>query len=134
MPQVDPRDPSDALKEVKGKLSFIQVPLLFNQTLFPDHDIKASISAGLVAYRPIRQNYTYEFIGGNEEYSTNIIESEGSFYFNNLRLGLGAEYDFTRSWSLYARGYYQHPFKVPDQELLKLQYWALNVGIRKKLF
>ncbi len=129
-PVADPDDPTHVLHELKGRFSYFQIPLEFEQTLWQSQHFRSAISVGMVAYRPVRQQFTYEFLGGFEEHSRSTSFRNGNFSIDNLRLGVGIDYRlFKRMW-LRPRFLYQHGFSLNTSEYFPLRYWSANVGLR----
>lgn len=128
-PILDPTDPADVLHELKGALSYLQLRASIRQVLFPKHRWKPHLSVGFVAYRPIRQELTYEYLNGSGEYDLRSVLKGGSFLARNLRLGLGAEIPLSKKMNLLNSIQYQHDFSNDATQFFALQYWALNFGI-----
>lgn len=128
-PIVPPTDPADVLHELKGTLSYLQLSAAVRQVLFPTHRWKPHISAGFVAYRPLRQVLTYEYLNGAGEYSLRSVLKGGSFLTPNLRLGLGTEIPLSKKINLLNSIQYQHDFSNDASSFFALQYWALNLGV-----
>ncbi len=128
-PIVAPTDPSDVLHELKGALSYLQLSATIRQVLFPKHRWKPHISAGFVAYRPLRQILTYEYLNGAGEYKLRSVLKGGSFLTPNFRMGLGTEIPLSKKMNLLNSIHYQHDFSNDATPFFALQYWALNLGV-----
>lgn len=133
IPVAPPNNPGDELAEVKASMKCIQIPLGIRQNLMPKSLINPTISAGVVAAIPVQQKYTYEYFDGGEEYYLDAEGNNSRTTFDNLRLGLGAEYNVWKNFSLESEILYQHGFSKDETALFEMRYWAFQFGIKYKL-
>ena len=132
-PQVDPQDPADELHELKGNFSYLQIPIEFEQSLWKSSNFRSAVSFGIVAYKPVRQRFNYEFIGQFEEYDRSATFRRGNFSTDNLRFGLGVDYRFLKRVWVRPRFHYQHGLSLNEAEYFPLRYWAASIGLRYDL-
>jgi len=132
-PIVDPENPSDNLHELKANLSYLQIPITFQQTFLQKSKLEAAFQLGLVAYRPFRQNFIYEYLNTTGEYKLPLNLKNGSLSVDNLRVGINTSYALSSKFYLNTNLLYQHGFSMNIDEYFLLRYWALNLGIQYQL-
>ncbi len=132
-PIVNPTDPMDVLHEVKGTFHYLQIPITLKQKFRTDKKLQTNISAGFVAYQPLKYDLKYEYINSSGEYKLPLTLKNGEFSVDNLRLGIGADYSLSDKISANADLLYQHGFSLNANEYYKLRYWAFNLGLKYRL-
>lgn len=133
-PLVDPTDPTDNLHELKANLSYLQIPISFQQTFLQKEKWSSDFSLGLVAYKPLRQQFIYEYLNNTEEYKLPLDLQQGSFSVDNIRIGLHNTYNLSDKLTLNAAIQYQHGFSLNPSEYFRLRYWGIDMGFRYRLF
>ncbi len=128
-PVLDPETPSDVLHELKGRFSYLQIPVMLHQRFSLSKKMKAGFGAGVVAYRPLAQRLSYEYIGNGAEYYLRSTFKNGEFSIDNLRLGLDTEYAFWPKLALRVELQYQHGFNLNTAEYFPLRLWMANIGV-----
>ena len=130
-PTLPPDNPGDLFKELKVGLSYIQIPVVIKKYFRDKKSLQPMFGIGFVAYRPLKQKFSYEYINSSlVEYNSSQSFSDGDFSANNLRFNLGGRYSFRKRYIFQAEATYQHAFEQGTGEYFKLQYWALNLGMR----
>jgi len=133
-PILPPNNPVDLLEEVKGTLSYLQIPIGLKMIFRQEKKYRPFISAGIVARRPFRQQFNYEYFSATQgEYKIENTLKDGSFSINNFRSGLGLEYTFLKKFAASTTLYYQHSFGLTVGDYFQLRYWGLNIGLRYRL-
>ena len=126
-----PDDPADILSEVKSNFSYLQIPVTLEQRFFIGEKFRPSVQFGFVAYQPIKQQFTYEFVNASiGEYKNSQSFTDGDFSFDNLRVGAGLDYTFTEKLSAGMQFTYQHGFSQAPNEYFNLRFWAVNFGLQ----
>jgi hypothetical protein len=128
-PELMPNDPSDVLHELKGQTTFLEVLVGLRQRFFTEASVQPFVTAGIVAYRPLKQQLTYEYLNAGEEYSLGTAISSGAFSMDNLHLGAGVEVPVGRRFVLASEVIYRHGFSIQEDEFFPLRYWALQLGL-----
>ena len=129
-----PNDPTDELYEIKGNYRYLQVYAGMKHELFPRSRLRPSFSVGFVASKPLRQDLNYEYVSNADEYYVPTNLGSGTFSFDNLRVGIGADFDLTQRWSISSALRYQHAFSLHESESFPLRYWGVNLGVNYQLF
>lgn len=132
-PIVDPENPNDVLHEIKGTFEYLQIPVMLRQEIKSIGKFTPSISAGIVAVRPLNQKLIYEYFDAGGEYKISNNLSAGTFSADHLKFGLGTDYALSNAISANLGLQYQHGFSLPASEYFKLRYFALNLGLRYTL-
>ena len=130
-PILPPDDPMDILKEIYVDFTYFQVPIVFKKHFRLEKNFRPFFGVGMVAQRPLKQQFRYEYIGGAlGEYKKNQSFSEGDFSINNIRGSLGAHYQLGKRISAQAEGVYQYGFDQGIGEYFPLRFGALNLGLK----
>ncbi len=130
-PLASPENPGDFFKEMYVDLSYLKIPIIFKKYLRKDKDFTPFLGIGLVAQKPLKQKFDYEYINGiTGEYNLNQSFSDGSFLVNNLRANIGVRYHFWKQFSAQSELVYHHSKEQGSGEYFKLRYWALNMGLK----
>ena len=133
-PTLPPDNSGDFLAELKVNLSSLQIPLVFKKYFRNKKDIKPFVGVGIVAQKPLKQKFIYEYINGAiGEYKLNQTFNEGEFSINNVRANLGVRYHLSDHFSAQTELLYQHGFDQGVGEYFKLRYFGWNVGLRYHL-
>ena len=132
-PQLPPDNAGDLFREMKGDFTYLQIPVQLKYSLFNQDNIRPVLGFGFSAYRQIKQQFKYEYIGSNGEYDKSQNFDNGEFSVNNLYGSLGIEYHFKYGLSANLEGFYHHGFDLNPNQFFELRYWGVNVGMRKKL-
>ncbi|MFK7937448.1 MAG: outer membrane beta-barrel protein [Saprospiraceae bacterium] len=133
-PLLPANDPVDLFKELKANLTYLQIPILLTKHFRSEADFRPFIGLGIVAQRPWKQDFEYEYISGvNGEYSLTENLTEGEFSINNIRARLGARYYLGKQLSLTGAAQYQYGFNQGVGEYFQLRYWGLNLGMQYHL-
>ena len=67
-PIATPNEPGDILHELKGDFNYLQIPVGIKKSFLNKNKLKPFASLGLVALRPYKQAFVYEYINGTGEY------------------------------------------------------------------
>lgn len=133
-PSDTPEDPTDALREVYGRLQFIQIPILLEQRFRTQGRWVPSVQLGWVAYRPIQQEFRYEYFSTNiGDYNQSQLSDDASWLSGNWRLGLAVERQWNQNWSSRIQLQYQHTSASEIPAYLRLRYFGLQVGMQRRL-
>lgn len=132
-PSDTPDDPGDVLREVYGRLQFVQIPVLLEQRFRTQGRWVPSVQLGWVAYRPIRQTFRYEYFSTNiGDYNQSQQLDDSSWLSNNWRLGLSLERQWQQNWSSRIQLQYQHASATEIPSYLRLRYLALQVSMERR--
>lgn len=129
-PIQDPEDPADALHELKGYFSYLQIPVRIRQQLFARKTWSTFLGVGMVAVKPTRHRLVYEYLNAQGEYKLSSNEPIAPFSVRNLRLGLEGQIQLNRRLSLNPELQYQHAFETQALEFFPLRYWSLRLGLQ----
>lgn len=132
-PILPPYAVGDVLHELKAYINYIQIPVTMEQQFRKGKSIMPSISAGVVAYRPLQERFVYEYIDGSGEYKLRATYKDNDFSVDNLRLGAGATFKLNNHFSFYTKMIYQHSFSQNNEVYNQLKMWALNLGAQYHL-
>ena len=132
-PVANPNDPTDVLHELKGNLRYVQIPVSIRQRFMSNRKFRPSVALGLVAYRPLRQRFVYEYIDATDEYKLENTFTIGSFSVDNIRVALGFEYSLGNRISIEPELQYQSGSSLNANEYFKLRFWAGNIGLKYKI-
>lgn len=131
-PSIDPENPNDELKELYGKVNYLQIPLSFQYYFRPEKSLRPYLDVGMIASRPTNQSLRYEFIGTGGEYYLSQSFDNTAFSINNLRTALGFEVLLWKNFYGNVEGFYHYNFEQPEETLLQLRYWGLDLGMKYK--
>lgn len=132
-PSDDRDDPSDVLREVYGRLQFVQIPILLEQRFRTQGRWVPSLQLGWVAYRPIRQAFRYEYFSATiGDYNQSLQLDDASWLSNNWRLGLSLERKWQQNWSSRIQVQYQHASATEIPLYLRLRYLGLQVSMERR--
>ncbi len=128
-PTVPPNAPTDVLHELKGSFSYLQIPITLRQSFRRNKKFQPMVSAGLVALRPFKYDFKYEYIDGTGEYKLPLVVKNGVFSVDNFRVGIGGEYELRRKLTAGFEVHYQHGVSQGEGAYFPLRYWGLNIGL-----
>ena len=126
-PLLDADDPNAILHELKPTFTYLQIPIQLRQKFFYQKSVQATLGLGIIASKPLRQRFVYEFIGDGREFKLQQDLRNGNFSINNLRFLMGAEYELGRL-NIAAELMYQHAFSQNEAEYFALKYWGINMN------
>ena len=129
-----PDGPLDVLHELKGRFSYLQIPIELKKEFRGGKIFQPYLHFGFSAVRPLTQNFTYEYINALGEYKKTQNFKSGAFTISNLRAGFGGEFTFSEKYTVGFGAYYQHGLEVGEGEYFKLRYWGLQAGMQYQLF
>ena len=124
-----PNEPDDELHEIKGSFNYLQFPLQLKKYLRSGKKFQPYFGLGMVAYLPIKQSVSFEYIDGGNEYAVSSNFGNGDFSTSNLRVNLGAQWTIWDNFVAQIEPYYQHGFKQSDNEFFKIRNWGLQMGV-----
>ena len=133
-PFANPDDPSDVLHEIKGNLSYLQIPIELKKMFRAGKKIQPYFHFGLSAVRPLKQNFDYEYKSFPGEYKTQLNLKDGAFSIGHLRGGIGGAFSFGKKYIAGMGVYYQHGLEIGEGEYFKLRYWGLQANLKYQLF
>lgn len=129
-PPIDPENPNDELKELYGNLNYLQIPLSFQYYFRPEKTLRPYLEAGIIASRPTKQSFRYEFIGAGGEYYLNQSIDNTTFSINNLRAAMGFEFLLWKNIYANVEGFYHYNFEQFKGPILQLRYWGVDLGVK----
>ena len=133
-PAITPDNPGDVVRELYVTLNDLQIPISFKYLLRKDKKWNPFLSIGMVATKPLRQGFGYEFIDNSlSEYSKSQSFGEGVFSIENFQGAFGMEYEITKNIYAEASVFYMHDFKLDVGEYILLRNAGLNLGLKYKL-
>lgn len=133
-PITNPDDPLDVLHELKGNLSYLQIPIELKKRFRDGKVFQPYFQFGLVAVRPLIQDFRYEYINSSGEYKKRQKLKNGAFTVDHFRGGFGGEFLFAKKYYAGIGAYYQHGLSIGEGEYFKLRYWGLQANFRYQLF
>ena len=108
-PFIPPDNTDDLFKEIKFDLTYLQIPVTLRKYFYSDKSFSPFFGVGLVAYRPLKQEFEYEYVNGTiGEYYVGDTFSEGAFSLNNWRVDLGGQFRIRKNVSARAGLMYQY--------------------------
>ncbi len=133
-PSDTPENPTDVLQEIYGRLQFIQSPVLLEQRFRTQGRWIPSLQVGWVAYRPIQQEFRYEYFSTNiGDYNQSQLFDDSSWLNGNWRLGLSVERQWQKNWSSRIQLQYQHTSASEIPAYLRLRYFGLQLSMQRRM-
>jgi len=130
-PFIAPDNADDLFKEIKFNLNYLQIPVTLRKYFYSDKSFSPFFGLGLVAYKPLKQEFEYEYVNGLiGEYYVGDSFSEGAFSLNNWRVDIGGQFRLRKNMSARAGLMYQYGNTQGPGEYFNLRFGGLNLGLK----